>query len=82
MFSQGFNEQFTETYDFVAFVQATGLKAPQVGIAFKSFKHFSWLYVKRCGIGALTECFEAWFGEPEQEQFDEPDRFFDPDETL
>ena len=82
MYSQGFNEEFASCYDFIDFVRATGLQSPQVGIAFKSFKHFSWLYVNRCGLGALAECFEAWFGEPAQEQFDEPDRFFDPAEKY
>ncbi len=60
MFSQGFNEQFADHYDFIDFVQATGLKAPQVGDAYKAFKRFSWDYILQAGLGAISECFEAW----------------------
>ncbi len=60
MFSQGFNEQFTETYDFIDFIEATGLQAPRVGPAYKQFKQFCWRYIQTAGLPAISECFEAW----------------------
>ena len=60
MFSQGFNEEFASTYDFIAFVQATGLKAPNVGVVYKQFKQFCWQYISEAGLSSLSECFEAW----------------------
>ncbi len=60
MFSQGFNEQFADTYEFMSFVSATGLSAPRVGEAYKEFKQFAWGYISKAGIGAISECFEAW----------------------
>ncbi len=60
MYSQGFNEQFTAYYDFVDFIKATGLQSPRVGPAYQQFKQFAWDYIQKCGLSAITECFEAW----------------------
>ncbi len=58
--TQIFNADFADHYDFVEFVKATGLQTPVVGPAFSEFKRYSKLYVSLHGLGALSECFEAW----------------------
>ncbi len=55
-----FRDIFDNYYPFMGFVEATGLKAPIVGMAYNSFRDFSYNHTLENGMPIISECFETW----------------------